>query len=270
MKGQLPNKFHIYFRKDNEPAQYWSDKLSAYLKTKNSGIKADPASPEVLFILGGDGTILEAVKKYHHKSNPLILGFNLGTVGFLASVREPRDFILALGKFLKNKFTVVERMLLSVSIERRGENIFSSEALNEVVIQNPLGMVDLEVQANGTVIKKLRGSGIMVATATGSTAYNLSAHGPIVMPEIKCMVVTEIMTHDVPSPSIVFDQKQEIKFKIKGFRKPDILLITDGGKPAVLKEHDIITVKSSPHPVRFIEFEKNYFFKSLKEKFSIK
>lgn len=263
-------KIAFYYRQDSEPALYWVEKIRSFINRKFPKADFNNKDPDALFILGGDGTILEGVKKYHHKSNPLILGFNLGQVGFLASVREPKNFIPALNKFLKNKFSVVERMLLLVSVERNGKNVFSSEALNEAVIQNPLGMVDIETYVNGTIIKKLRGSGILVATATGSTAYNLSAHGPIIMPEIKCMILTELMTHSVPSPSIVFKYNQEIRFKIKSFRREGVILIIDGGEPFPLQEGDTIIVKNSSHLAKFIEFEKNYFFKSLKEKFSIK
>ncbi len=276
--GQM--KIGFYFRADNEPALYWADKIRSFIGKKNPGTRFTNKDPQILLVLGGDGTILEAVNKYHHLSNPLILGFNLGTVGFLASVREPIDFLPALVKFFKKRYSVVERMMLLISVERNGKDIFSSEALNEAVIQNPLGMVDIEALGNGTVIKKVRGSGVLVATATGSTAYNLSAHGPVVMPGIKCIILTELMAHDVPSPSIIFKYNQEIKFKVKNFRqrglitvnksKADVILITDGGEPFPLQEGDIVKIKSSPHLVRFIELENNYFFKSLKEKFSIK
>lgn len=263
-------KFSIYFRKDNEPAFYWAEKISSLISKKLPQAKFDNKNPEVLIILGGDGTILEGAKKYHHKSNPMIMGLNLGHVGFLASVREPKNFITGLDKFLKNKYSVVERMMLLVSVERRGKIIFSSEALNEMVIQNPLGMVDLDISANGTIIKSVRGTGALVSTATGSTAYNLSAHGPIISPDIKCMILTEIMTHSVPSPSFVLKYNQELKLKIKSFRKPEVILITDGSESFKLEEGDVITVKNSPHLVKFIELENNYFFKSLKEKFNIK
>jgi|SRR3989344_1024792 len=265
-KASQQIKIGFYSRPDNEPALYWIDKI----KKKYPQLKYDSKKPDMLFVLGGDGTILEGVKKYHHISNPLILGLNLGTVGFLASVREPKDFVSAIEKSLKGKYKVVERMLLLVTVERKGKKILNSEALNEAVIQNPLGMVDLEVGANGTTIKRLRGTGALVATATGSTAYNLSAHGPIVAPDIKCMILTELMTHSIPSPSIILNSNQEIKIKIKSFRKPDVILVIDGEKPFPLRESDLITVKSSPHLVKFLEFENNYFFKSLKEKFSIK
>jgi len=272
----------FYYRSDNTPAEYWAEKLRKWIKSKHSDVQLNDKKPELLIVMGGDGTVLEAAKAYGSKSNPLILGLNLGHVGFLTSVREPKNFLPALDKFFRNKYSVVERMVLSVSVIRNGKNIFTSEALNEAVIHNLLGMVDVDVQIDGTVIKELRGSGVMVSTATGSTAYNLSAHGPIVEPDIKCIILTELLSHDVPSPSIVFKYSKELHFKIKSFRKrglvsingskdkADVILMTDGDKLFPLEEKDTIVVKNSSHLVRFVEFEKNYFFKSLKEKFSIK
>lgn len=272
----------FYHRSDNIPALYWVNKIKKFLNKKFPQIDIVDSAPDVLVVLGGDGTILEAAKKFHHTSNPMILGLNLGNVGFLTSVRQPKDFLPSLAKFLKDKHFIVERMMLMVSVLRNRKSIFSSEALNDVVIENPIGMVDMEVGVSGTIIRKLRGSGVLVSTATGSTAYNLSAHGPIVMPDIQCLIMTELMIHNVPSPSMVFKYNQEINFKIKNFRerklisldngktKADVILITDGGEPFPLQEQDTIVVKSSRHLIKLVEFEKNYFFKSIKEQFLIK
>jgi|SRR3989344_682525 len=277
-KSQI-SKVAFYYRKDNAPAAYWIEKIQSLIKRKLPQVIFTDKNPDVLIILGGDGTILEGAKKYH-KSNPLVFGLNLGHVGFLASVREPKDFIPSLEKFLQKRYLVAERMMLLVSVLRNNREIFSSEALNEATIQNPLGMIDLETHVNGMAIKKFRGSGVLVATATGSTAYNLSAHGPIVMPDIKCMILTEVMTHDVPSPSLVLNYNREVRLKIKSFRqrgliamdknKADVILVTDGARPFALQEGDVVAIKNSSHVARFIELENNYFFKSLKEKFSIK
>lgn len=272
----------FYHRADNTPALYWVAKIRTFLNKKFPKIKIVDNNPDVLVALGGDGTVLEAAKKYHHASNPMILGLNLGNVGFLTSVRQSKDFLSALDKFFKGKYLITERMMLTVSVLHNGKNVFSSEALNDVVIENPIGMVDMEVGVAGTIIRKLRGSGVLISTATGSTAYNLSAHGPIVTPDIKCLIMTELMTHNIPSPSIVFKHNQEINFKIKNFRKrnlislgngkvkADVILITDGGEPFPLKEQDVVVVKSSQHLIKLVEFEKNYFFKSIREQFLIK
>ena len=143
-------------------------------------------------------------------------------------------------------------------------------------------MVDLEVLVGGNSIRNIRGSGVLVATATGSTAYNLSAHGPLVMPNIKCLVITEIMDHNVPTPSIVVKYNEQVVVKVSGFRqkgvlsisknkkKADVVLIADGAKVFPLERGDMIEIKSLNHLVKFAEIEKGYFFKSLKDKFSVR
>jgi len=280
MINQNLKTFHIFYYPENKQALFWFNKINNFLKKKLK-IKADLGKPDFVIALGGDGTILEAARKYHEYGS-IILGLNLGNVGFLASVRNEKDFLKALADFLKGKHTIVERMMLSVQVRRNGKIVFTAEALNELVIKNPLGMVELEAKISDHPVQHIRGTGILVATATGSTAYNLSAHGPIVMPDIKCFIVTELLDHNIPSPSLVVKYHNPVSIKVISFRergiisisktgqKFDVLLMADGESFFPLKEKDEITIKSSPHLVKFAEFEKNYFFKSLQEKFGFK
>ena len=121
-----------------------------------------------------------------------------------------------------------------------------------------------------------------MATATGSTAQNLSAHGPIVMPSIECLILTELFDHNIPTPSIVIDQDKSVTLKILNFRKRGVLTIKKTGKPAdvllvsgdstifPLNKGDVIKIRRSHRLVKFAELEKNYFFKSLQEKFAFR
>src|SRR3989338_3834991 len=275
-------KIIFFYRKGNKAAQYWAGKIKDNIKNKYPSIGFIGKDPDVVIVLGGDGSILEAARKYHHESNPMILGLNLGNVGFLASVREPKNFINSVNKFLEGKFSISERMVLNINILRGGRQIFKGEVLNEIVAQSILGMVDLEVFAGNICVRKIRGGGVLVATATGSTAFNLSAHGPIVMPNIKCLIITEIMDHNVPTPSIVIKYNEEVTIKINGFRqrgilslsktgqKIDVILAADGESIFPLEIGDEIVIQNSPHLIKFAELEKHYFFKSLEEKFGFK
>lgn len=272
----------LYYRPNNKEAKAWVEKIVKWLRKRFPDTPIVKKDPQVLIVLGGDGTILRAARKYHHTSNPLILGLNLGQVGFLTSVREPRRFLTCLDRFLKNKYRIIERMIFQTKVIRNRKEVFSTEALNEIVVQSLIGMVDISVKIEGNPIRELRGSGALISTATGSTAYNLSAHGPIVMPDIKCLILTELMDHNTPTPSIVIKYNKKVELKIKGFRKReilsitkskkkvDVLLIADGDNTFPLEKNDIIIIESSPHLIKFVEFEKNYFFKSLKEKFAFK
>lgn len=281
MKSQL-KKVWFFYRKGDKAALPWLNKIKNHIKKRYPVISFSNKKPDVLIVLGGDGTILEAARKYHHISNPMIFGLNLGNIGFLASVRESKNFIKSIGRFFSGKFSLSERIILNAQVIRGGKEVFSGEVLNEVVTQSILGMVDLAVMVGNTNIRNIRGSGVLVATATGSTAFNLSAHGPIVMPSIKCLIITEILDHDVPTPSIVVKYDEEIIIKINGFRqkgilsisktkkKADVVLVADGAKIFPLQKRDVIKIKSSNHLVRLVEVEPNYFFKSLKDKFSVR
>lgn len=278
----MTKRVSIYCHKDSAIALSWSRKIRAWIKREYPGIQFMESKPEAVIVLGGDGTILDAIQA-HSPHRPKVLGLNLGHIGFLASAREPKNFFRVLAKFFKGNYTVAQRMMIRGTVFRKGKAVFTTHAINEIVAQSLLGMVEIAVSIENHPVQYVRGSGIMVATATGSTAYNLSAHGPIVMPDIKCMIVTEIMDHNVPTPSIVVKRNREIALKVLNFRKHGLLRVAQTGKEAdvvltgdraqrifPLEKGDVIKISRSPGLVKFVEFEKAYFFKSLQEKFAFR
>lgn len=269
------------YRPDNEVALVWEKKISQWLKKKYPEVKIIDKNGKVVIVLGGDGTILEAARKYQNHGSK-ILGLNLGQVGFLASIREEKNFLAGLDKFFKGQYWIAERMMLRASVIRAGKTMFTSNALNEITVQNLLGIVELDLQIDGDSMQNIRGTGVLISTATGSTGFNLSAHGPIVMPDIKCFIVTELMDHNIPSPSIVIKKDKKIQLKVLSFRERgllsiaktgesvDVVLVADGLNIFSLREKDVVHIERSPKLIRFVELEKNYFFKSLQEKLSFK
>lgn len=273
---------NFFYHEDNAKAAVWAARLKKYLAKRYpkiaNGIRGDKKKM-MLIVLGGDGTILEAARKYQN-AGVIIAGFNLGHVGFLASVREQKKFISAFDKLIRGKYIITERMLLSAKVWRKQKTVFKTHAVNDIVIQNPIGIVEIEAAIETYPVQYIKGTGVLVSTGTGSTAYNLSAHGPIVMPNIKCMILTEILDHNIPTPSMVIQQDHEIKLTITNFKKQgilslstnkkpvDILLIADGETIFPLEKADSISIKQSSRLVTFAELEKNYFFKSLHEKFA--
>ena len=296
MASQI-KKVKIYFRGDNGKAVQWQEKIKNWLKKNYPEIKIDSpkqSQPQVVIVLGGDGTILEAVR-LHDQNNPIFFGLNLGHVGFLAAVRGEKDFLTGLEKLLKGDYEVIEKMQLSAEVARNGKVIFQTYALNEAVVKHLFGVVNLEVSINDHLFQTVHGDGVMVSTATGSTAYNLSAHGPIVMPNIKCLILKELLDHDIPTPSVVIKHDNKVSIKIISFREQgkfmltnpstgssteahskslgqaaDVVLIADGSKIFPLKAGDEVVICKHSELVRFAELEKNYFLKSLQEKFSFK
>ncbi len=271
----------VFYRPDNKRAPEWADKISKFIEERYKDWKVVQREPDVLIVLGGDGTILDATRKYSRKK-PIILGLNLGHVGFLASVRDPKDFLDGLDRFFKGKYKISPRMMMSAKVYRDGKAIFETKSLNDVSIENISGMVEISVRIEGQEVQYIRGTGVLVSTATGSTAYNMSAHGPIVMPDIKCFILSEVMDHNIPTPSIVIKRDREIHLKVIDFRekgifslsstglKCDVIFRADGENFCILKKGDEVVIKRSPALVNFAELQDTYFFKSLHEKFGFR
>ena len=291
MRQKTPfKKISFYYRPDVGKTLFWQKKIEHWIKKYFPKTKILPAntvpknkkdSPDLLIVLGGDGTILEAAQKFQ-PWNPLIFGLNLGHVGFLASVREEKNFLRGVAHVFNRKYRSIPHMLIRASLFRRGKKIFSSDALNDIAIQNLWGLVDIGVYVDGHPTQYIHGNGVLISTATGSTAYNLSAHGPIVMPDIKCMIITELLDHNIPTPSLIIKRNRTITLKVDGFRQnnrflirrtnqiADVVLITDTDKMIALQKGDQIIIKKSDRLIRFAELDKNYFFSSLREKFAFR
>ncbi len=279
--AQKINSVGFFYHEHNRQARLWKEKIERFIRTRYRLVAIGGKNPQALIVLGGDGTILEGARK-KFRTQPIILGLNLGHVGFLAATREPKKFLAAIDSLLAGKYSLAKRMMLATSVLRHSKTVFTTNSLNEVAIQSLLGMVELAVTIERHPIQYIRGSGVLIATATGSTAFNLSAHGPIVMPDIKCLIVTELMDHNIPTPSIVVKRTKNIEIKVLDFKKRELLSLTDSGTPVdvilhsdsetlfPLQKGDVISIRRSARLVRFAEIEKNYFFKSLQEKFAFR
>ena len=289
MKEKI-KKVAIFYRPEIPKAKAWHKKITAWLKTNQPQVKIlssqrpprnKKEAPELVIALGGDGTILEAAHRYH-KWDPLVLGLNLGRVGFVASVRQEKDFLKGLDLTLKGKYKADPRLMISAALSRKNKTVAKFHAINDVSIQSLSGLVQLKVSIGDHPLQHINGSGVLVATATGSTAYNLSLHGPIVMPNIRCFIITEISDHNIPTPSIIIKRDRTITINIEDFRKQnkfiiaksskmaDVVLSTDGYDIIPIQKNDKIIIKESKSQIRFAELDKHYFFKSLQEKFAFR
>lgn len=277
--AKLNKKIAFYFREEVPEAKKWKKKIEDWLKKKAPSVKIVETKPDMVIILGGDGTILEGIRKFYNH-NPLFMGMNMGHVGFLASVRKRSEFLQSLEKVLDGKYFESKRMMAGATLLRKEKKIYSGYAFNDILVQNLTGFAEIDVAIGDTVVQNIRGSGALVSTASGSTAYNLSLHGPIIMPDIKCFVVTELLDHNTPTPSIVVKRNKEVFIKVKNFRKRGELFLSKTKKPAdmvltidgqiimSLEPGDIVKISRTIRLVRLIEIERNYFFKSLHQKFT--
>lgn len=207
---------------------------------------------DVVVVLGGDGTLLAVARAIGTRPIP-ILGVNLGTMGFLAEIA--RDELLpTLEEVIAGRFRTEERMRLEVVVERAGQELGRYLALNDAVIANTAlaRIVDLGVSADGADVTTYHADGLIVATPTGSTAYSLSAGGPLVLPSLEAIVLTPICPHSLSQRPLVLPPTCEIAVDARGRPGGDINLTVDGQVGRELSDGDRVSVRRSEHPVRLL------------------
>ncbi len=227
-----------------------------------------PENTQCILVLGGDGTLLQAARDTLGLGIPL-LGVNLGTLGFLAEV-EKNDIDQALDKLLADEYTSEERMLLAGCIENKdGEKVYESHALNDIVVARSGQLMVLPVQmlVNGQPLVSYLADGMIVSTPTGSTAYNLSAGGPIVSPAARLMVVTPICPHTLNTRSVILSPDDQVEI-LPGESKDGEESVTakvyfDGGVPAIVSTGDRIVIRQSALSVTLIRLNSESFLKQL-------
>jgi NAD+ kinase len=219
---------------------------------------------DIALVLGGDGTILRAVKAF---GNIPVLGINFGTVGYMASA-EKEGAIEAVKKVLCGEYKVEERMMLSVSVLREGKVISESTALNDGVITRCERILSISESFNEKLVYSFSGDGIIVATPTGSTAYSLSAGGPVVVPSIDCILVNSVCAHTVTSRPMVISDESKVKVTVDRYHFEDVILSLDGARGFKLRDKDVINIKKSENHVKLIRFENRSFYDILRTKLS--
>jgi NAD+ kinase len=220
--------------------------------------------------IGGDGTMLRAVDMLGGSGVP-VLGVNVGTLGYLAQV-EPADVTTALARCLAGDYLVEERMLLSVTAETQdatGHPPPSAMALNEAVLEKtPMGhTVRLGVYLDGAFFLNYTADGLIVATPTGSTAYSLSAGGPIVGPEHRALLLSPVAPHSLFDRTLVLEPETEVRIEVTGPRPAT--LSADGRNLGVLAEGDAIVCTAADRSARLVTFQPRDFHRILKTKFGL-
>jgi NAD+ kinase len=206
---------------------------------------------DLLVVLGGDGTLLALARALEARPVP-ILGINLGTLGFLTEI--PIDEMAsALERAVAGEMRVEARMRLDVELERGGRTLASWRAFNDAVITkaDPGRLIDLEARADGQLVTIYHGDGLIVSTPTGSTAYSLSAGGPILLPGLRAFVLTPVSPHTLTQRPLVLpdDACLEVIVRTEG-REGQLTL--DGAEGARLETGDRVSVRRSPHPVHLL------------------
>jgi NAD+ kinase len=217
---------------------------SKFLPAEVDTVPMEEALPDARLIVtfGGDGTILHAARMAIGRMIP-ILGVNLGTKGMMAELER-----LELPKLLdaaRGYYKPMERMMLDVELVRDGETVFSDCALNDAVISGVIRIIHLTAFGDGRRISEFSGDGIIIATPTGSTAYSMSAGGPLVEPAAENIILTPVCAHNLVTRSFVLAPDRRVAVRLGSLNGKQAVMSVDGGEPIELRSGDELHVKKS-------------------------
>ena len=223
-----------------------------------------PRELDCAIVIGGDGSLIEVARLV--KSEIPILGINMGTLGYLTEV-EISDLDEAIGKILDGNYQIESRMMLEGSFEKADSDI----ALNDIVVsrKGDLRVIHFNIYVDGAFINSYEADGMIVSTPTGSTAYNLSAGGPIVEPTASMIVLTPICSHALNTSSIVLPAEDEIVIEIgegRNGREEEVFVTFDGADVVELRTGDKVTITKSQHETKLMKLSKVSFLEILRRK----
>ncbi|MBQ8342442.1 MAG: NAD(+)/NADH kinase [Clostridia bacterium] len=221
---------------------------------------------ECVIVLGGDGSILDAARRAAPLGKPL-LGINMGHLGYMAELEIGE--LSELSKLINDAFEIDERLMLSVSVRTQtGGQRAESFALNDAVISNGsvARIVDLELYEGGELVSGYRADGMIVATPTGSTAYSMSAGGPITDPHLNCLLVTPVCPHSLSARPLMFRDDAVIEIKNICQREKMLYLTVDGRINFEIYRGDTVRITRSGMQTRLIRLHKGGFYNRLQQK----
>ncbi len=221
---------------------------------------------DLVICFGGDGTILHMAKAATRQGVP-ILGVNIGTMGFMAELESSE--LSQLSRLATGDYAIDSRMMLDVTVRRDRDIIYHDICLNDVVVTKGAvaRIVYLAVSCDGAQAMECGGDGIIVATPTGSTAYNLSAGGPIVEPEARSILITPICAHDMVSRPLVASDERVITLELRRNMRRNAFLSVDGGKAVRLNMGDVTTIRKSELQTKLLRLKDRSFYDVLNLKF---
>lgn len=271
-------QFYIITNENKDPSFEMTNQIRDYLKKMGAVclVKSEQEKPspetECMLVLGGDGTLLQAARDTFGKDIPLV-GINLGTVGFMAEV-EKEHVTEALHALLADRFTLERRMMLDGFVmhsEVDQEESFAAHSLNDVVVtrQGSLKILSYDVYVNGQFLAEYHADGVIVATPTGSTGYNMSAGGPIVEPEARLIVLTPICPHTLSSRSIILSAEDKIEICIgpdRNGNRQEATVNFDGSVEKGVSSGERILITQSKRTTCFARIGQSGFLEKLHRK----
>ncbi len=243
------------------------NKTAAAIKMDGFEPSEIPALVEMMIVLGGDGTLLSSARyAADARADVPIFGVNLGSLGFMAELSLD-ELYGNLEKAIAGRLDTEDRMMLTARVMRKGRSIAQYRVLNDAVINKGAlaRMMDLRVSVNGGHLTTLRADGLIVATPTGSTAYSLSAGGPIVHPTIRCFVLTPICPHTLSNRPIALPDTVVVTACLTSPSK-DVSLTLDGQTGCALMPNDIVEIKKSRYTMKLIKHPTKSYYDILRTK----
>lgn len=259
----------ICLKEDQPQAESTLVALATWLRDRGIAVHADPecagfvgvdaeprdalaANVDLMVVLGGDGTLLSVARSVGTRPVP-ILGVNLGRLGFLTEVNIDELFA-ALEKVLSGDMRIESRMRLDVRVVRGRDELGAYQALNDAVITKTAlsRMIDLDAWADGAHVTTYHADGLILATPTGSTAYSLSAGGPLLLPGLDAIVLTPICPHSLTQRPLVIPRGSEIEIVVQSGGNEEVALTVDGQEGMTLADGDRVVTRASAHPIDLV------------------
>ena len=271
------NQFYIITNEDKDPNLKVTKVIKDFLERRGkrcllSSQGSMPAETDCALVLGGDGTLLQAARRLERRNVPL-LGINLGTLGYLAEM-DVHSALDGLKELLeKGPSAVEERMMLKGTIFHEGRVIGEDVALNDIFLgrQADFKVIRFRVYVDDNFLSSYAADGMIVATPTGSTAYNLSAGGPIVEPTASLIVLTPVAPHAVLNRSIVLSDKSRIRLELTaapGRENTEAVAGFDSDSQCVLRPGDYIEIRKSSRTTKILKLNRIGFLETLRRKMS--
>ena len=282
------DKFFIIANRQKDKELKTARKVEAYLNSKGKScilreetseqkarsnhytdVEKIPKDVECIIVIGGDGTLLQAARDVVNRQIPL-LGINMGMLGYLAEI-DRSSIDGALNHLMLDEYTIEKRMMLNGKVYHKEELIAEDVALNDIVIgrDGPLHVTRFHNYVNGEFLNSYTADGIIIATATGSTGYSLSAGGPIVSPETNILIMTPVAPHTLNTRSVIFPAEDEITVEIgEGSQGCEAKAVVsfDGDTNVPMRTADRVTIRRSVKDTQIIKISNISFLEVLRRK----
>lgn len=244
--------------KQNGFSAFVTEEYSEYANKIGCKVINSPQMCSAIVTVGGDGTILKWGKLAAEYDLPL-LGVNMGRLGFMAAV-EPKD-IAKIPEILLSDFNTSTRMMMECRLYRSGEKIYTETCLNDVIVSRSSvsKLPEYSVYCGDTLVLKQRADGVILSTPTGSTAYSLSAGGPILSPDMECIEFTSLCPHSLFNRPMIFAANQVISVHVAHYQDSKASFSVDGGRGIPLLDGDVLKINRAKRGLRIIELESGFF-----------